>query len=115
MREVAQHALRLQKTLEDANIKLSSVASDVLGASSRAMLEDMIAGVTDPEKLADHALGRMKKKRPDLVEALRGRVSDHHRFLLRTHLRMVATAAVLFHNAVRRPVERAWREYRGQL
>ncbi len=89
VREVAQHALRLQKTLEDANVKLSSVASDVLGASSRAMLEDMIAGVTDPVKLADHALGRMKKKRPDLVEALRGRVSDHHRFLLRTHLRMV--------------------------
>ena len=77
---------RLQKVLEDANIKLASVATDVLGVSGRAMLEALAAGETDPEKLADLARGTLRKKRPALVQALSGRVCDHHRVLLRTLL-----------------------------
>jgi transposase len=86
VREVAQHSLRLQKTLEDANIKLSSYVSDILGVSGRAILEAITQGVTDPEKLVELSKGRLKASRRELVEALRGRVQDHHRFLLRLHL-----------------------------
>jgi transposase len=76
-------ANRIQKVLEDANIKLSSVATDVLGVSGRAMLEALIAGELDPAALAERARGRLRRKLPELAEALRGRVTDHHRFLLR--------------------------------
>jgi transposase len=76
-------ANRIQKVLEDANIKLASVASDVLGVSGRAMLAAIIAGQEDPEVLADLARRRMRGKIPELRKALRGRVTDHHRFLLR--------------------------------
>ncbi len=76
-------ANRLQKVLEDANIKLGSVASDVLGVSGRAMLEALVAGEEDPEKLADLARRRLRSKIPELQLALQGRVTEHHRFLLR--------------------------------
>jgi len=79
-------ANRIQKVLEDANVKLASVATDVLGASGRAMLLAMIAGETDPERLADLAKKRLRAKLPELRRALTGRVTDHHRFLLRVHL-----------------------------
>jgi len=82
-------ANRLQKVLEDANIKLAGVASDVLGVSGRAMLADLIAGVDDPGRLAGHARGRLREKREALQEALRGRVEDHHRFQLRMLLDQV--------------------------
>ena len=88
-REISQHSLRLQKILEDANVKVASVLSDVLGRSGRAMLEALIAGESDPERLADLAQGTARKKRDALVEALRGRVTPHHRGLLRLHLRLV--------------------------
>jgi transposase len=77
---------RVQKVLEDANVKLGSVATDVLGKSGRAMLEALIAGQTDGAVLADLALGRMRSKKQALGKALTGRVTDHHRFLLRLHL-----------------------------
>jgi transposase len=76
-------ANRIQKVLEDANIKLGSVASDVLGVSGRAMLEAIVAGQEDPEVLAELARRRLRAKIPELRLALEGRVSDHHRFLLR--------------------------------
>jgi transposase len=69
--------------LEDANIKLSSVATDVLGVSGRAMLERMIAGETEPAVMAQQARGRLRRKLPELEQALRGRMTEHHRFLLR--------------------------------
>jgi transposase len=75
-------ANRIQKVLEDANVKLASVASDVLGVSGRAMIDALVAGQEDPEALADLARRRMRGKIPQLREALRGRVTDHHRFLL---------------------------------
>ena len=85
VREKASHTQRLQKTLEDANIKLDSVISDVLGVSGRAMIEALIAGETDPAALA--ALARRLKAPDDrLRAALHGRVNRHHRFLMRLHL-----------------------------
>jgi len=78
----AQTCNRIQKVLEDANIKLASVASDVLGVSGRDMIRALIAGVRDPKVLASMARRRMKKKQAELEEALLGRVSEHHRFLL---------------------------------
>ena len=74
---------RIQKTLEDAGIKLDSVASDVLGVSGRAMLAALVAGERDPEVLAELAKGVLRKKIPELREALRGRFRDHHALLIR--------------------------------
>jgi len=75
-------ANRIQKTLEDANIKLGSVASDVLGKSGRDILQKLVAGETDPHKLADLARGLLRAKIPALRMALRGGVTEHHRFML---------------------------------
>ncbi len=86
VREAAQHCQRLQKTLEDANIKLASLVSDILGKSGRAILEALVKGETDPEKLVSLANDRLKAPRKELIEALRGRVRAHHRFLLKLHL-----------------------------
>ena len=86
IQERSAAANRIQKVLEDANIKLAGVATDVLGVSGRDMLETLIAGETDPEKLADLARKRLREKIPALRLALQGRVTDHHRFLLRMHL-----------------------------
>lgn len=84
--EQARVALRIQKVLEDANIKLASVASDVMGVSGREMLRALIAGTTDTKKLAELARGRLRSKLDSLQQALTGRVTDHHRFLLRMHV-----------------------------
>jgi transposase len=88
VREKASHTQRVQKTLEDANIKLDSVISDVLGISGRAMLEALIAGETDPAALAALAR-RLKAPKEKLRAALQGRVTHHHRFLLRLHLNQI--------------------------
>lgn len=89
VREICQHSLRIQKTLEDANLKLGSVLSNVLGKSGRAILAALVRGETDPQKLADLAQGNARKKRTELVEALRGRVRPHHQELLRIHLNLI--------------------------
>src|SRR6266567_8261521 len=93
VREAARHTLRIQKTLEDANIKLSSVVSDILGTSGRAILDALAHGETDPEKLAELANKRLKAPREELVEALRGKVKSHHRFLLTLHLGQIDALA----------------------
>ena len=82
MRERSSHVQRIQKTLEDANIKLDSVISDVMGLSGRRMIEALIAGETDPAALAALAHRRIKATPAELEAALRGRVTDHHRFML---------------------------------
>lgn len=86
VQERVRETQRIQKLLEDAGIKLDSVASDVLGVSSRRMLEALIAGERDPEVLAEMALTRMRPKVGDLRQALVGRFGDHHALLLRVHL-----------------------------
>ena len=95
-RERAREAQRLEKLLEDAGIKLSAVASDILGVSGRAMLEALIAGDRDPAALADLAKRRLRSKIPELTEALTGRFSEHHAFLARVHLDLIDrhTAAI---------------------
>lgn len=84
--EKARIANRIQKVLEDANIKLASVASDILGKSARAMLAAIIEGVCDPRQLAGLALGRLQSKHARLMAALQGGVNEHHRFMLKVLL-----------------------------
>jgi len=95
-RERSREAQRLEKLLEDAGIKLSSVASDILGVSGRLMLEALIAGDRDPAALADLAKRRLRSKIPALTEALTGRFTEHHAFLARVHLNLIDqhTAAI---------------------
>jgi transposase len=87
--EIARHTLRIQKTLEDANLKLTHVVSDILGTSGRAILRALIAGESDPARLADLTRGRLKASRAQVVEALHGRVTAHHRFLIDLHLTQI--------------------------
>jgi transposase len=82
VRDRATAANRVQKVLEAANIKLASVATDVLGVSGRAMIARLIAGESDPDRLAAEARGSLRKKAEPLRRALAGRVTDHHRFQL---------------------------------
>jgi transposase len=89
VREVARHTQRIQKTLEDANLKLTGLISDVLGVTGRAILKALIAGETDLDALANLRRGAIKASHEELVEALRGSVRDHHRFLLQLHLRQI--------------------------
>jgi transposase len=90
VREIGRHTLRLQKTLEAANLKLTGLLSDVLGKSGRAILAALVAGETDPARLAALAGGRLKASRAELVAALHGRVTAHHRFMLQLHLTQIA-------------------------
>jgi transposase len=86
VRERGSHIQRIQKTLEDANIKLDSVIADIVGLSGRRMIEAIVGGETNPAHLATLADRRIKASPADLAAALQGRVTDHHRFMLRLHL-----------------------------
>ena len=86
VRERADVVNRLHKVLEWANIKLTSVATDVTGVSGRAMLEAIVAGQADPAALAELAKGRLRNKQKELVRALDGRIREHHRFMIAQHL-----------------------------
>lgn len=87
--EKTREANRIHKVLEDANIKLGTVASDILGVSGREMIRSIIKGQQNPEQLAELARRKLRAKIPELRLALEGRVSDHHRFLLKMHLEHV--------------------------
>jgi len=89
VRERAREIQRLEKLLEDAGIKLSSVASDISGVSGRAILQAMITGQSDPTVLADLAKRRLRNKIPELTEALNGRFGEHHAFLAQLHLDLI--------------------------
>ena len=95
IRDRATVVNRVQKVLEDANIKLASVASDPLGVSGRAMLRAMIDGQEDADALAELARARLRGKLPQLKAALHGRVTDHHRFLLRTLLSQIESLELM--------------------
>jgi len=86
VRERTAQANRLQKTLEGANIKLASVATDILGPSGREMLQALVAGATDAAALAHLAKGRLRQKIPELERALTGKVTPHQRFMVAEHL-----------------------------
>lgn len=96
-------ANRIHKTLEDANIKLSSVATDILGKSGRDMLRALLVGEATPEQMAELARGRLREKLPQLREALEGRVTAHHRFLLEQfldHLEQLETQVARFDDRI---------------
>ncbi|MFZ1430479.1 MAG: IS110 family transposase [Geminicoccaceae bacterium] len=88
-REKVSHVERIDKTLQAANFKLGSVLSDIIGVSGRAILDALAAGESDPERLADKVRTRIRASRAHVVEALRGRMSEHQRLLLRIHLRQI--------------------------
>ena len=95
-RERTREAQRLEKVLEDAGIKLSVVASDITGVSGRAILGAMAAGERDPAALADLSVRQLRTKIPALTQALDGRFSEHHAFLVELHLHLIDqhTAAI---------------------
>jgi transposase len=85
VREVGQHTQRIHKVLQDANVKIGEVISDLQGKTGRLVLAALIAGETDPDKLADLCT-RLRTSRQNVIEALRGKVTPHHRFLLKLHV-----------------------------
>jgi transposase len=89
VREIVQHTQRIQKTLDDANLKVTGLITNMLGVTGRAILRALIAGEANPERLADLARGRLKSKRSQLVDALQGWVTPHHRMLLKLHLDLI--------------------------
>jgi transposase len=92
VRQRAQHVNRLHKVLEDANLKIGSYVTDITGVTGRAILAALIAGETDPVKLANLRNARLKAPVDELVKALRGKVTQHHRFLLQMHLDQIEAA-----------------------
>jgi transposase len=86
VRERASHVQRVDKILQQANLKLGSVLTDIMGKSGRAILDAIVVGETDPTKLVEHVGKGVKAPREKIVEALRGKVTSHHRFLLKLHL-----------------------------
>src|SRR5947209_13228675 len=87
--EKAREVNRVQKTLEDTNLKLGDVVSDIMGKASRLILQAIADGETDPGRLAALAVGRVRATQEQLEAALRGTVTDHHRFLLSEHLTQI--------------------------
>ena len=114
VRQVTRHTLRIQKTLEDANLKLTGVISDLLGTSGRAILKALIAGETDPERLLEHTTGKLKAPRERLLEGLRGVVTDHHRFMLKLHLRQIDSLAAGIVQ-LERQLEKLLRPFRDRI
>jgi transposase len=87
VREQTRHVQRIEKMLAEANIKLGSVISDIMGASGRRIIQAMIDGVRQPRQLAELAGKQIKATSKELYDALHGRLTDHHRFLLALHLK----------------------------
>jgi transposase len=111
VRERVRHVQRVQKVLEDANVKLSSVISDIVGKSGRSMLEAIVAGETDPTALAKLGHFRLHATPERLAEALRGHITAHHRVMLRLYLdQLDATDRAIA--TVERHVEDALRPFR---
>jgi transposase len=112
--EKTRTANRIHKLLEDANIKLSSVATDVLGVSGRAMLDALIQGEEDPVKLADLAQRKLRGKIPQLEKALEGHLTGHHRFLLQVLRKQLAQQEELIVELDRR-IEELTRPFTAQI
>jgi transposase len=89
--ERAREVNRLQKTLEDTNLKLGDVVSDIMGKAARLILSAVVDGETDPSRLAALALGRVRASQEELERALTGNVTTHHRFMLGEHLKQIDT------------------------
>lgn len=108
IRERGSEVNRMQKVLEWANIKLASVVTDISGVSARAMLEAVVGGQTDVTVLAELAKGRLRSKRAELEQALRGTLQPHHAFMLTQHLALIDTLdeqIVAFDERIREAIE----------
>jgi len=114
VREIGQHTLRIQKTLEDANLKVTGLISDILGVSGRAVLEAIAGGESDPQRLLELTKGRLKASPEQLREALHGRIRDHHRFLIKLHLGQVDALSAAVRDLEMR-LEEALRPFRADL
>jgi transposase len=88
-RAIVQHTQRIQAVLEEANVKLSSAITDILGLSGRRILKAIIAGETDPDRLSQLGSPRLAASRSELSDALHGRIREHHRFLIDQHLKTI--------------------------
>ena len=113
IREMTSEKNRVQKVLEDANIKLSSVATDIFGASGKQMVNALLEADSTPEEIAQLAKGRLRSKIPALVEALRGNISDHHRYLIEMSLRHLEFLAESIADLDER-IDKATEPYRGE-
>ncbi|HXH83230.1 MAG TPA: IS110 family transposase [Candidatus Tectomicrobia bacterium] len=111
VRERASHVQRIDKTLQDANIKLGSVLSDIMGTSGRAILEAIAAGESDPEALAALVTTRVRAPRAEIARALQGSATETHRFLLRLHLQQITSLDEAL-KAVDRQIGDAMRPFR---
>ena len=89
VQERARLVNRIQKVLEESNVKLASVATDITGVSGRAILQALLDGQQDPQQLAELARGRLRNKRDELAQAVQGTLREHHRFLLKSQLRQL--------------------------
>jgi transposase len=99
--EIASEKNRIIKILETANIKLSSVLSDVFGESGRRIIEDLAGGITDPKELVKHVVGRVKNSKDDFIRALTGRITQHHRFMIQQALNHICDLAEIIGNIER--------------
>jgi transposase len=113
IQEMTSEKNRVQKVLEDANIKLSCVATDIFGVSGKEMINALLQANSTPEEIAELAKGRLRKKIPELVEALRGNVSDHHRYLIEMSLRHLESLGELIEDLDER-IDKAMEPYREE-
>ncbi len=111
--EMTSEKNRVQKVLEDANIKLSCVATDIFGTSGKEMLSALLQAESTPEEMAELAKGRLRKKIPALIEALRGNVSEHHRYLIEMGLRHLESMGELIADLDEK-IDKAMEPYREE-
>ena len=105
---------RIIKVLETANIKLSSVLSDVFGESGSRIIEDLAKGVTDPKKLVEHVVGRVKHSKEDFIRALNGRITKHHSFLIEQILDHICDIGKIIEN-IEKEIEVITSKYKQEL
>jgi transposase len=105
---------RVEKVLEDANIKLSSIASDTLGASGKRIIEELIKGKLRAEEMAELSKGRLRQKREDLKEALVGEVREHHKFMIKASLRHIGAMEKILSEIERRIQQKINRHYKEE-
>lgn len=105
---------RVEKVLEDANIKLSSIASDTFGASGKRIIEELIKGELEVEEMAELSKGRLRQKRGDLQEALVGEVREHHKFMIKTSLKHIRAMEKILSEIERRIQEKIDRHYKEE-
>jgi transposase len=111
---IASEKNRIIKILESANIKLSSVLTDVFGESGSRILEDLAKGVTDPKTLAEHIVGRVKHSKEDFIRALTGRITKHHSFLIRQALEHICDMGRIIQN-IEKEIDAITSKYHEEL